>query len=297
VQGAKTIHSIGASRALVAALVFGAIGALLIAAPGAEARAPVMQSVVVKDGHGVFEWTLPSGVQSRVIEVATKPTRDPTGYFLQSYLLSQYYYAFQGNETHFDFKLPAPGKYYVHLAGQDTKNAPPCPGREFSHVFEFTVTSANEIVGVTDVGDGSPICPRPVSGGGGGGGGGSGGGGGTGGKGDKLPPSFRLLRALRVQDVDKLSVSVRLSEPATVTASGTVTVRAGASKIVRLASVTRTVRPGTTKKLRLRLGKRALARVKRALKRGTRVKAKITVRARDAAGNTTVKRLRVRLTR
>lgn len=278
-QGAKTIHFIGASRALVAAFVLGAIGALLIAAPGAEARAPVLQSVAVKEGHGVAEWILPSGVQSRVIEIATKPTRDPNGYFLQSYLLSQYYYAFKGDETHYDFKLPAPGTYYVHVAGQDR---PPGPGREFSNVFEFIVTNSNAIVGVTDVGGGS------------GGGGGTGGKGG--GKGDKLPPSFRLLRALRVQDVDKLAVSVRLSEPATVTAVGTVAVRAGASKIVRLASVTRTVRPGTTKKLRLRLGKRGLARVKRALERGTRVRAKISVRARDAAGNTTVKRLRVRLT-
>ena len=60
---------------------------------------------------------------------------------------------------------------------------------------------------------------------------------------------------------------------------------AGASKVYKFKTVSRSVAANKLVKLRLKLAKKRLKAVKRALKRGKKLKAKVTVTATDKAGN------------
>jgi hypothetical protein len=130
--------------------------------------------------------------------------------------------------------------------------------------------------------------------GGGGGGGGGGGTGGTGGAADTTAPSARLGGKAR-QDVDKVAISVELSEAAALTVSGTVNVP-GAARTLRFKTVRRQAQAGQRVTVKLKLSRKARAAVKTALRRGRRIKASVKVSARDNAGNTTTRRRSIRLT-
>jgi hypothetical protein len=131
----------------------------------------------------------------------------------------------------------------------------------------------------------SAACPTV-----GGVGGGAGGGTGTGGvvpAKDTRAPSATLAGA-KTQDPVKqkgvLFVDVTPTEDGTATAAGTVNVP-GASKAFKLKGSTKAVRAGRKTRLRLKLTKKALGRVRRALRKRKRVSARITLTLRDAAGN------------
>jgi hypothetical protein len=79
-----------------------------------------------------------------------------------------------------------------------------------------------------------------------------------------------------------------------LTAKATVSV-GGASKAYRFRAVTRSAKPNRFVKLRLRLKPRALRAVKRALGRHKRLRAKVTVIARDLSNNQRSKRATIRL--
>jgi hypothetical protein len=96
------------------------------------------------------------------------------------------------------------------------------------------------------------------------------------------------LAAGRTQDVDRLAVTVRLGESASVRVSGSVSVP-GPAKVLRFRPVSRRVAAGRPVAFRLRLSKSGLRAVKRALARG-RVQARVTVRAVGARGTTTATR-------
>jgi hypothetical protein len=116
----------------------------------------------------------------------------------------------------------------------------------------------------------------------------------TGGPGrDRIAP-IEVLSFAPVQDVDKLFVRARMSEAGTLTARATVSV-AGASKIYRFKTVSRKAAANVTKKLRLRLAKKRLKAVKRALRKGKRLKAKVTVTATDKARNKKAQKATIRL--
>jgi hypothetical protein len=133
-------------------------------------------------------------------------------------------------------------------------------------------------------------CPSP--GGPAGPGGGAGGGGGTV---DKTRPKVTTSSKKR-QDIDKLSVSVKLSERAKLTVSGSVAVP-GSSATLRFKTVRKTLAAGATKKIRLKLSHARLKKVKRALAKGHKLKAKLKLQAKDAAGNKSLaKRLSIKLT-
>ena len=87
-----------------------------------------------------------------------------------------------------------------------------------------------------------------------------------------------------------------MNEAGTLTATGTVSVP-GASKAYALRRVSRAVTAGQIVKLRLKLRKQALKAVKRALLRGRKPRAKITLTAKDATGKETRRKQTVRLTR
>jgi hypothetical protein len=132
-------------------------------------------------------------------------------------------------------------------------------------------------------------CPKP------GGSTGTGGGGGGGGAVDKVKPKVTTSVKKR-QDIDKLSVSVKLSERAKLTVSGSVAVP-GSSATLRFKAVRKTLAAGAKKKIRLKLSPARLKKVKRALAKGHKLKAKLKLQAKDAAGNKSLaKRLSIKLT-
>jgi hypothetical protein len=99
------------------------------------------------------------------------------------------------------------------------------------------------------------------------------------------------------QDVDRLAIRVELSEAATLTVSGRVSVpRSRAAATFRLKSVRREVRAGQRVTVRLKLSRRGRTTVKAAIRRGLRVRARVKVSARDGAGNEVTRRRSVRLT-
>jgi hypothetical protein len=103
------------------------------------------------------------------------------------------------------------------------------------------------------------------------------------------------LRIARRQDVDNLRVVARLAEAGTVTARARVRLRGGAARLIASRRATVQAEANRTYRLRLRLPRAAVRRIKRALRRGVRVRAKVTLTIRDAAGNSRTKQRRVRL--
>jgi hypothetical protein len=125
----------------------------------------------------------------------------------------------------------------------------------------------------------APNVETGVCSGGGGGGGGDPPGPGA----DETAPQQKLAGKRR-QDVDKLALTVTLSEAGSVTARASVNVPR-AARVLRFRSVTRSVAADRPAKLRLLLGRKARRTVKNALARGARLTARVTVVARDVAGN------------
>lgn len=98
------------------------------------------------------------------------------------------------------------------------------------------------------------------------------------------------------QRAAKLFVRASMNEAGTLRATARVNVPSRLAKVFRFKPVTRTVSANADVKLRLKLSKKALRTVRRAL-RQNRLKAKVTVTAKDSAGNRTTARRTVRLTR
>jgi peptidoglycan/xylan/chitin deacetylase (PgdA/CDA1 family) len=111
--------------------------------------------------------------------------------------------------------------------------------------------------------------------------------------GDKVT-AFASLSARSVQDIDKLYVSAGMSEAGTLIAGGSVNVPS-ASKVHRFRTTSTNAVPGKVVKLRLRLSKKSLRAVKRALRRHKKLRAKLTITARDRAGNAKIEKRTVRL--
>ena len=124
-------------------------------------------------------------------------------------------------------------------------------------------------------------------------------GGGMGGQ-DPLPGgdtalSFTLSAARSQRVVRLRGIRMRLSspdEPSTVTVAATAVLRRGARPI-RLRTLTASVAAGSTRGVRLALSRRQRRALRAALDAGRRPVFRLTARARDAAGNTLVRTLRV----
>jgi hypothetical protein len=252
--------------------------ALLASPAAAFADPPILNSIDIAPGnhHPTFNWTLPVGdkgqVQSVLVESAKSSDTNADGYFLQKNVVS--YNSFGAGDTRttftdeFNYSL---GTFFGHVAGHDPKCVGGvCDPVQFSNVMSFDVVS-----------------PPPPGGGGGGGGGGVGA--------DKFAPLETLIFAA-AQKLEKLYVTASISEAGALTASATVNT-GGASKVYRFKKVSRSVGANVKTKLRLKLSKKNLRAVKKALKRGKRLKAKITVTARDKAGNARSQKATVKLKR
>jgi hypothetical protein len=264
--------------------------ALAIACP------PVLKSVTVppNGNHPTSEWGLPANVSSQFIQVARSPNVDEFGYFPTVVSFN----TLAASQTSFvdQFEFP-PGTYYVHVAGHDKRcTGGACPRIEFSDIMTFQVTTpaasssavassltqrtaSSAAISCSDTGPGGGTALPST----------------TGGPGpDKIAP-LQSLSFKPLQDVDRLFVRARMSERGTLTARATVSV-SGAAKVYRFKTVTRRVRANVFTKLRLKLVKKRLKAVKGALKKRKRLKAKITVTAKDKAGNKRSQKATIRLT-
>ena len=108
----------------------------------------------------------------------------------------------------------------------------------------------------------------------------------------------RVARSAAQRVLAQRHVRVRATSNADgrLSARGTIAVP-GASAVVRLKRATRRVTGGRPVTLRLRVPRAALRRIRPALSDGKRLKARITVTARDLAGNTASRKVAVQLRR
>lgn len=118
-----------------------------------------------------------------------------------------------------------------------------------------------------------------------------------GGPADMAAPGLQLAGRPSQNPLERGSVVVTAecpTEACTAAANGSVSVP-GAAKVYKLRPATRRIAKGGREKLELKLSKTSRNAIGRALGRGRKLKAKVTVTAKDAAHNATTKRLGIRL--
>jgi hypothetical protein len=237
-----------ATRGRLAGIALAVAGALMLLPAGARATPPALVAVGQSGGKVTATWTIPPGMAMDFIEAGNSPAVNPDGgdFPLKNTVLAESLGDFQ---TTYTATVPiAAGTYYVHVSAFDTKKC--VTGNEPDCVDEW-----------------SSMLTVPVPAGV-----------------DKLT-DFSFLGASSPQRIGKLFVVASMPEQGTITASATVSVPK-ASKVYRFKTVSASVVPGVRVKLRLRLPKKSLKVVRRALKHHRKLKAKVTVTARDASGNT-----------
>jgi hypothetical protein len=264
--------------------------ALAVACP------PILKSVTVppNGNHPTSLWSLPSNVTSQFVQTSASSDVNEDGYFRSLLTFNTVDPGQTAFLDPFDF---APGVYYLHVAGHDNRcRGGVCPPIQFSDVMSFDVGAPAAATSAVS----SSLADRAVNSaaidcsGGGGGGAGPALPSTTGGPGpDKVRPLENLSFA-PVQDIDKLFVKARMSEAGSLHASATVST-SGASKVYRFKTVSRSVAANVFTKLRLKLAKKNLKAVKRALKKRKRLKAKITITAVDKSKNKRSQKATIRL--
>lgn len=115
---------------------------------------------------------------------------------------------------------------------------------------------------------------------------------------DRTAPRLTLsLAGGRVRLVgNRISLPVRCSETCAATASGTISVR-GSARRVEVAGATKVVQTGRTVRLVVRVPRRALGSIRRALRAHRVVTLRLSLRAEDLAGNVRTGTRAVRLVR
>jgi glucose/arabinose dehydrogenase len=104
--------------------------------------------------------------------------------------------------------------------------------------------------------------------------------------GDKTPPVLKISRSRRqhVLKTHYVKISVIPNEVAVITARATVSIP-GAARVFRLHTTSRQTLGGKRITLHMRISKKTLAKIRRALRHRKFLTAKITVTGRDATGN------------
>ena len=237
------------------------------------ASPPVLQAATHNGRFLHADWSLPAGMESDFIEVASSPAVYPdgplAGFFLDENLVFDEVLAPRQTSWDADRSLPD-GLYYVHVGGLalgacPTPDALTCVD-EFSQALPVRIGAA-------------PTAPPA-----------------TAAAAPDTTTAFASLSAARRMSARHLVVRARMGEAGTVTVNGNVSVP-GASKVFRLKPVSAKTAPGKTVTLRPALSKPALKSVRKALRRHRRVRLKLTVTARDAAGNIAVRKRTARLRR
>jgi hypothetical protein len=286
-------------RLLAATAPLAAVVAVLGPASPAAASPPTLKSAGASGGLVTASWSLPSGVGSQFFEIARYPDVNVYGYFRQKLVRpgkpedgaeSQVRFGtLRTTQTSLDPTDPTPpleaGTYFVHIAGHDNVHSG-CPDIEFSDIIQVTIDAGGNGASAGVVAPGTGDCRLGGSGGGGGGGGAI--------RGDETPPTARL-RYSRRQDIDKLRVRARMSEPGTITARALVDVGGLLARIYNFRPARRKVTGGVQATLRPKLSKKNKRALKRAMRRGKRLRARVTITARDRAGNITTLHATIRL--
>jgi hypothetical protein len=105
---------------------------------------------------------------------------------------------------------------------------------------------------------------------------------------------FKSLRVAARQKAAKLIVQASMPEAGTITVGGTVSVP-GAAKAFRIKAVSARAPAGKAVDVKVKLSKQALKAIGKALKRHKKVKARLTITAKDAAGNKKTEKRSVQL--
>jgi hypothetical protein len=113
---------------------------------------------------------------------------------------------------------------------------------------------------------------------------------------DRVAPKLALAvrKSQRVLKQRGLTVTVESNEPATLRVRASVNVP-GASKTLPFKNVRAHLAAGVDQRVKLRLSRKAVRSVRRALTRGSRLFARVTVRAEDQGGNVATAKRRIRL--
>ena len=232
--------------------------------------APVLTSVGHAARHLTATWTLGAGTENYFIEAATSQVTGPDGDFVDWVLFDP---VLGPNQTTYTSLDPLdPGHYYVHVAALD----PLCPIELFCpDLFSDTVlvtippdpTPRRSRLFLP-----SPPPPPPA---------------------DKVT-SFATLKCASTQKAGNLVVQAAMPENGTITVGGTVSVP-NASKVFKLKRVTVNAVAGKTVKIKVKLPGKALKATRKALKRRRKVKASLTVTAKDGAGNSRSEKRSVKL--
>ena len=106
--------------------------------------------------------------------------------------------------------------------------------------------------------------------------------------------SFSTLAVASSQKATGLTVKATMPENGTITVGGTVSVP-NASKVFKLKPVSSNATAGQTVTLKVKLAKKALKAIKKAIKRHKKPKASLTITAKDAKGNTRIEKRSVKL--
>jgi hypothetical protein len=270
-------------RAVAAAAV---VAASLALVPAAAAGPPTLLTVTQANGVISATWSLPpDGAESSEVEIATDPAVDADGHF--RWETAVVYDALDDPaQTSYTWPLaPLPaGTYYVHVSSLTPD--PSCPADApvcllaFSNILAVTIPHPPPPAQPP-----LPVPPPPPP---------------------LLPPppnavkdssvSFSKVTAASSQKLSSLRITASLPEAGTITVAGSVSVP-GAAKVFKFKTARKSVAAGASVTLKPKLAAKAVKAVKRALKRGKRLKAKLTITARDKVGNSTTFKKTVKLKR
>jgi hypothetical protein len=210
-------------------------------------------------------WTLAPGAASGFIEAGTSPLTDLAGFFFDAdtVLFAE---LDPGQTTYRSTVQLAPRVYYVHVSAYNPNQ---CAFGVCDDVFSSAVQ-----VNVPPDPPPPPPPPPPV---------------------DKVT-TFSVLKCASKQKIGNLVVQAAMPENGTITVSGTVNVP-NTTKVYKLKSVSVTATAGKTVTVKLKLPRKALKAAKKALRRRKKVRASLTIAARDSAGNSKAEKRGVKLKR
>jgi hypothetical protein len=130
-------------------LVVMAAAAVFLVPATASAAPPTLVSVGHVKQHPTARWTLPPGVESQLIEIATGPTLSTDGAFVgDNLVLFQQVEATQTSWSSNAHRLKTGITYYVHVNAIDWPCFVvfACPAREWSNVLTFTIPNVAPVL-------------------------------------------------------------------------------------------------------------------------------------------------------
>jgi hypothetical protein len=233
---------------------------------------PSIVSVGQTNGRVSATWVLAPGTESSLIEIATSDATetDSVGEFVD---WVTYKFLEPDQTTHTFDELPL-GEYYLHVSAYDPLCEEPLGCPVFSDPVKITIPP-DPAPAPLPIPTSVPQVPQIPA--------------------DKVT-SFAKLKCASTQKVGTLVVQAAMPENGTITVGGTVSVP-NSSKVFKLKRVTVNATAGKTVKIKVKLPGKAQKAARRALKRHRKVKAGLTVTARDAAGNTRSEKRSVKLKR